>query len=163
MLSTAKFSCAAAALLALLPSCATIVKQGTQSVAVNSQPSGLDFVVKDPEGNVVGSGKTPKTVKLNTGAGYFKAATYTIQTKRGGKILGEQTITGTTSGWYFGNILIGGLVGLVIVDPLTGAMYSLPKDVTVSGRVIAEAGGRSLSIASIDTLNPGERAKLVRL
>ncbi len=162
MLSIAKFSCAAA-LLALLPSCATIVKQGTQSVAIDSRPSGLDFVVKDPEGKVVGSGKTPTTVKLNTGAGYFRPAVYTIQTKRGGKVLGEQTITGKTSGWYFGNILIGGLIGLVVVDPLTGAMYSLPKDVTVSGRVIASAGERSLSIASIDSLTPDQRAALVRL
>lgn len=163
MLSTVKFSCAAAALLALLPSCATIVKQGTQSVAINSQPSGLDFVVKDSEGNAVGSGKTPTTVKLDTGAGYFRAATYTIQTKRGAKVVGEQTITGKTSGWYFGNILIGGLIGFVVVDPLTGAMYSLPKDVNVSGGTIASSGERSLSIASIDSLTPYQRAALVRL
>lgn len=162
MLSTAKFSCAAA-LLALLPSCATIVKQGSQSVAINSQPSDLNFVVKDSEGNEVGNGKTPGTVKLNTGNGYFKPATYTIQTKRGAKVVGEQTITGTISGWYFGNILFGGLIGMVAVDPLTGAMYSLPKDVTVSNRVIASSGERSLSIASINTLTPDERAKLVRL
>jgi len=30
------------------------------------------------------------------------------------------------SGWYWGNILIGGLIGMLVVDPLTGAMYKLP-------------------------------------
>jgi hypothetical protein len=28
-------------------------------------------------------------------------------------------------GWYFGNLLFGGLIGLLIVDPATGAMYKL--------------------------------------
>jgi len=163
MLSTTKISCAAAALLALLPSCATIVKQGSQSVAISSQPSGLDFVVKDSEGNTVGSGKTPTSVKLGTGNGYFKPATYTIQTKRGAKVVGEQTITSTISGWYFGNILFGGLIGLVVVDPLTGAMYSLPKEANVSGPATASNSEHSLSIASIDSLTPDQRATLVRL
>ncbi len=29
------------------------------------------------------------------------------------------------NGWYFGNIIFGGLIGLIIVDPATGAMYRL--------------------------------------
>jgi len=29
------------------------------------------------------------------------------------------------NGWYIGNIVFGGLIGLLIVDPLTGAMYRL--------------------------------------
>lgn len=31
-------------------------------------------------------------------------------------------------GWYFGNILFGGLIGFLIVDPATGAMYTLKPD-----------------------------------
>lgn len=30
-------------------------------------------------------------------------------------------------GWYWGNILFGGLIGMLAVDPATGAMYKLPK------------------------------------
>lgn len=34
------------------------------------------------------------------------------------------------NGWYIANIVFGGLVGFLIVDPATGAMYSLsPNDV----------------------------------
>jgi hypothetical protein len=29
------------------------------------------------------------------------------------------------SGWYFGNIIFGGLIGMVIVDPLTGSMWNI--------------------------------------
>jgi len=162
MPSFTKITCTAA-LLGFLPSCATIIKQGSDTVAIQSQPSGLDFVVKDSEGNQVGSGRTPGSVTLSSGNGYFRPATYTIQTLRGRKVVGEQTITGKVSGWYFGNILIGGLVGMLIVDPLTGAMYALPDSVEVSGQSTVSTRGSTLTIASMDTLTPGQRAKLVRL
>ncbi len=35
------------------------------------------------------------------------------------------------NGWYWGNFAIGGLIGFLIVDPLTGAMYRI-KDEEVS-------------------------------
>lgn len=31
----------------------------------------------------------------------------------------------TLDGWYFGNLLFGGFIGMLIVDPATGAMYKL--------------------------------------
>ena len=31
-------------------------------------------------------------------------------------------------GWYWGNILFGGLIGMIIVDPATGAMYKLDTE-----------------------------------
>ena len=36
----------------------------------------------------------------------------------------ETKLTKKLNGWFVGNILIGGLIG-VIIDPITGAMYSL--------------------------------------
>jgi hypothetical protein len=42
----------------------------------------------------------------------------------------ETHVVSTIDGWYFGNILLGGLVGMLIVDPITGDMYTLsPMDV----------------------------------
>lgn len=29
------------------------------------------------------------------------------------------------SGWYFANIVLGGALAMVVIDPLTGAMYNL--------------------------------------
>ena len=29
------------------------------------------------------------------------------------------------NGWYWGNILLGGLIGMLVVDPSTGAMFKL--------------------------------------
>ncbi len=37
----------------------------------------------------------------------------------------------TLNGWYFGNLLFGGLLGLLIIDPATGAMYKLKQQTAV--------------------------------
>ena len=164
MFSVPKIACTAAlASLVFLPSCATIISQGTKKVSIESQPSGLEFIIKDAEGTEVKRGRTPEVVSLSTGAGYFKPANYTILTKRGGKVIAERNLMATVNGWYFGNILIGGLIGMLVVDPLTGAMYTLPKTADISSHATAASAGRTLSIASIETLTPEQRTNLVRL
>ena len=40
----------------------------------------------------------------------------------------EVHLQSKVSRWYFGNLLFGGMLGLVIVDPSTGAMYNLTPD-----------------------------------
>ncbi len=68
----------------------------------------------------------------------------------------ELTLSGTMSGWYIGNILFGGLIGMLVVDPQTGAMYRLePKSLEVTltplkGFVPVEASG--LRIVSLTDL-----------
>jgi hypothetical protein len=162
-LSKTAFIAAAGSTL-LLSSCATIFNRSNQPVNVTSQPSGLNFKVTDGSGATVASGTTPGEVRLDTSPGYFRAASYTFTFSKGGKTLGTRTLNASVSGWYVGNILIGGLIGLVVVDPLTGSMYTLPNDVEFTGSAIAATGdSRSLSIASIDQLTPAQRASLVRL
>ena len=86
-----------------------------------------------------------------------------MQVKRGNKVVGTHSVTAGLNGWYFGNILIGGLVGMLIVDPLTGAMYRMPATIHVDATALAQGESRSLTIASIETLSPEQRAKLVRI
>lgn len=55
------------------------------------------------------------------------------------------------SGWYFGNILFGGLIGMLIVDPATGAMWKLPENVNASVSPIATlSSGNGKTIQLID-------------
>lgn len=148
----------------LLSSCASIVSRASRDVSIQSNPSGLAFSIINASGETIHSGTTPQTVNLTARGGYFKAAKYTVQVKRGSKVVGSHQVTAGINGWYFGNILIGGLVGLVIVDPLTGAMYRLPASITVDAASVASTSGpRTLTIASVDTLTPEQRASLVRL
>ena len=157
---------AAASSAVLLSSCATVFNRSTQPVKVTSQPSGLAFTVTDNSGAKLVSGVTPGEVSLKTSNGYFRAASYTFTFQKGKKVVGMQTLNANVSGWYAGNILIGGLLGMLVIDPLTGAMYTLPDDVTFNGPALASidhpAAGH-LAIASIDQLSSAQRARLVRI
>jgi hypothetical protein len=150
----------------LLTNCASIVSKSSYPVTINSNPQGLSFVVTDVKTNsVISTGKSPQQVTLKASAGYFKPATYRIDVKKGSRVTASQEITATLDGWFFGNILLGGLIGMLIVDPLTGAMYKLPNEVTVGSTAVAgiQESTRSLQIVSIDTLTPAQRKQLVKI
>ena len=44
----------------------------------------------------------------------------------------SQTLQSSMDGWYWGNFLFGGLIGMLAVDPATGAMYKLPPGKTAN-------------------------------
>ena len=54
----------------------------------------------------------------------------------------DQTVTvdANVNGWYIaGNLVFGGLVGYLVVDPLTGAMWTLDtKDINVTMEPVKE-------------------------
>lgn len=149
----------------LLSSCASVFNRSNQPVKVTSQPSGLTFSVTDGDGAKVASGVTPGEVRLDTSPGYFRAATYTFTFSNGKKVLGTRTLNAHVTGWYAGNILIGGLIGMLVVDPLTGSMYTLPNDVDFSGQLasLEKAPAGSLAVLTTDQLTTAQRARLVRL
>ena len=112
----------------LLASCASIVDGGkTRPVSINSATTGQEFIIKNKAGKTVHRGTTPAIVNLNrSGSGYFEKEQYTIQLTDGS---GVASVKSSASGWYIaGNIVFGGLIGWLIVDPATGAMYNLKPD-----------------------------------
>ena len=110
----------------MLSGCATIVGDTTTPVTVASEPAGATYEVRDSTGLVVHRGVTPSMVTLKTGAGYFRSAKYSVLLRKEG--YGDQTVPleGNVSGWYWGNFVFGGIIGMFVVDPLTGAMFKLP-------------------------------------
>lgn len=113
--------------------CASIMCGSEKTVNINSHPPGADFTIKNAKGAVIVKDVAPTNVTLKRGGGWFKAADYQITfEKEGCKQMTVPISQGIESGWYFaGNILVGGIIGWVIVDPLTGAMYTI-EDVNVS-------------------------------
>ncbi len=112
-----------------LAGCATIITGTTQSVTIKSVPEAAAISITNRAGEKIHSGNTPVTVSLKRGAGYFKPESYKVNIQKEGFEPQEITISGQVTGWYFGNIIFGGLVtGMLIVDPLTGAMFSLSPD-----------------------------------
>ncbi len=114
----------------LLTGCATIVSGPIKPVYVRSIPNDINFTIRDENGKTLFTGKTPIIVQLPTSDGYFDGATHSISfyDEQNNKI-GYSTIDSDINGWYFGNLIFGGIiVGMLIVDPLTGSMWTLPRE-----------------------------------
>lgn len=149
----------------LLSGCASIVSDSTYPVAINSSPSNAYFVVKNKKGIEINSGTTPTTLVLESGAGFFSAASYTIVMKKEGYTEQVVEIKATLDGWYIGNILFGGIIGLLIVDPATGAMWKLPEVqyISLGNKGTAELSSGELNIVSIDSISQDDRSNLIRV
>ncbi|UYO73595.1 hypothetical protein M0220_11970 [Halomonas qinghailakensis] len=121
---------AAIATVSLMTGCATIVGEKEQSITINSSPSNANVIITDERSMQVHSGNTPTTVQLRKSDGsYFGGKTYTVEIAKEGYESRTMMINSSPNGWYIGgNIIFGGLIGWLIVDPLTGAMYNLTPD-----------------------------------
>lgn len=148
-------------------SCASIVSKTARQITINSSPDNADFIIKDERGVVVHQGKTPATVTLKTGAGYFKGKEYTVLIRKEGFEEQSVVIRNELNGWYLGNILFGGLIGLLIVDPLTGAMWTLtPQDINLNlnqKRAGSDNDALTLNVVLLQDLPQGLRDKMVRI
>lgn len=113
----------------LFPACASIVSKSEWPVAIKSTPDKAEFVISNKTGGQVHSGTTPATIILPAKAGYFSGEAYKIVYSRTGFSTTTSSLETSLNGWYLGNLLFGGLIGLLIVDPLTGAMWRLPDEV----------------------------------
>ncbi len=108
----------------LLSSCATIFTKSTYPLSINSNPI-AKISVTDKKGKEIYLGNTPATVPLKAGAGFFSKAEYQVKFTAPGYEEKIVPVTFKIEGWYFGNILFGGIIGMLIVDPATGAMWKL--------------------------------------
>jgi len=126
--------------LLLLTSCATIVSGSRYDVAIESQPSGADIVVRDKHGNTVHVGKTPATVALAADAGYFSRARYTVDASMNGYQARQGVMEAELNSWYWGNILWPGVLGLLVFDPLGGGMWELKDKLVIELTPATEAG-----------------------
>ena len=148
--------------------CASIVHGGNRDIAVRSDPKGAYFeVFKDGSEVAVTSGTTPMTISLDPKGGYFRGQTYRLRFEMPGYQGAEVTLRPSMSGWYFGNILFGGLIGMVIVDPLTGSMWNLAPEEIDQGLYPAAGpvtdDSTSVTVALLSEIPLEQRDKLVRI
>ena len=115
---------------AIASGCASIIGKGAAEVLnVRSTPDQATVVITDESGSKIFEGKTPTNIPLEKKKGYFSGKTYFLKISKEG--YADKTITVNTkaNGWYIGgNFLFGGLIGWLIVDPLTGAMWTLDTE-----------------------------------
>ena len=109
--------------------CATIITDSYQMISVTSAPSGAEVSIYNRANYPIASGKTPMRAHLDKGAGFFSAERYRLEINKAGYQPVQASITARPSGWYLaGNVVFGGLIGWLIVDPATGAMWVLTPE-----------------------------------
>ena len=90
------------ALTLLVSSCATIVSGSKQNVKFTSNPSTATIFIDEVE-----VGKTPFEIKL------ARKSEHSVLIKLEGYQTYETKLTKKFNGWYIGNILFGGLIGII--------------------------------------------------
>lgn len=102
-------------------SCATIVNGTHQPVAFSSNPEGAEVFV-----NGTARGVTPTTVDLPR-----SSSDSTVVFKKVGYQDTTENLHTSISGYYFLNIILGGVIGLVL-DALDGAWYGYDNSVAAN-------------------------------
>ncbi|NOT54409.1 MAG: hypothetical protein HOP18_07380 [Deltaproteobacteria bacterium] len=146
--------------------CASIVGKSAYPVAITSQPDQADISITDESGKTIFTGKTPTTVTLNTKAGYFSGKDYTVTFTKPGYAKHTAHIRRGVSGWYIaGNLVFGGLIGWLIVDPLTGAMWTLDEQTTatLSPQTSLQDSPATLQVVLLDVVPDSLRARMIKV
>ena len=128
--------------LPLLAGCASIMHGTTQQVAVSSSPTGAQVTV-----NAMERGTTPVIADLK------RKDNHVIKVTMDGYQPFEMALTRSVSGWVWGNIVFGGLIGLA-VDAITGGLYKVaPEQVTAElkadGALLQMAEGNELMLLTV--------------
>jgi uncharacterized protein YceK len=104
-----------------LTGCGSIMHGTTQGVGLASSPTNAKITIDN-----VAKGNTPVITELT------RKDTHIIKLELAGFMPYETTITRKVSGWVWGNIVFGGLVGLA-VDAISGGLYELsPSEVNAA-------------------------------
>ena len=103
----------------MLNGCASIVHGVSQKETFKSVPNGAQVKIDGQS-----YGNTPVTAKLK------RKKTHLVDINLPGYQPAQFRLDKRVSGWFFGNLLLGGVVGIV-VDSVDGAIYTLePSELT---------------------------------
>ena len=153
--------------LTALNSCASIVSKSNWPVHVACDPAGATVTITNRSGRQVYKGTTPAMLSLRSGAGFFRKESYMVKFEFEGYATQEIPLECKVNGWYWGNLVIGGLLGFLVIDPATGAMYKLETPI-VDARLSRNSTGstdgeRGLKISNINDLPKSMVKDLVRI
>jgi hypothetical protein len=115
-------SATALGILGLLSGCASIMSGRHAEVRIESFPSNANVAIRDHRGLEVASLHTPGVARLKRNRQAFLPARYTATIEAPGYQPAQVPIGSTVNPWVLGNVLLGGLPGLV-VDGATGAAW----------------------------------------
>jgi hypothetical protein len=109
--------------------CASIISGRHADVTFQSNAPHAHVVVRDKRGMEVANAATPSTIALKRKDKFIFPARYMATFEAPGYQPAEVPIHSTVNPWILGNVVVGGIPGLV-VDNVTGAVWK-PCDSTV--------------------------------
>lgn len=104
------------AVAVLATGCASIMHGTSQDVGISSSPTNAKVTV-----DKIAQGQTPVVAKLS------RKDNHIVRLEMDGYAPAEMTLTRGVSGWVWGNVVFGGLVGLA-VDAVSGGLYKLTPE-----------------------------------
>lgn len=144
--------------------CATIVHSGPRAVPIASSPPGAKVSIYDRSNRLVMMNTTPFVAQLPIKSGYFKSQSYRLDFELPGHTPVSAQLNSSVSGWYFANLLFGGVIGMLIVDPLTGAMFNLTPEKIEQSLTPAQAdtihSGKGILVVLTSQVTDGERSQM---
>ena len=117
----------------LLTACGTIMHGTSLDLGISSSPTNATVMIDNAE-----AGMTPIIGKLS------RKDNHIIRIQLAGYQPFEGTVTRKVSGWVWGNIVFGGLIGLA-VDAISGGLYALTPE-QIAGQLTKQ--GASLAPAA---------------
>jgi hypothetical protein len=149
-----KIKLIAVASILIMTCCASIVSKSSWPITINSSPSEAKISIKDKKGVEIYTGSTPATLKLKSGSGFFSKARYQVTFEKVGYEKKVVPVEFKLNGWYFGNIIFGGPLGLLIIDPATGAMFKLETEFLneTLTKSVANADTKELKLLDINKI-----------
>lgn len=110
--------------------CASVVHSGPRKIPIASEPPGAKVSIYTIKDVLVTSQTTPFVAHLSPRRHFFRGQTYRVVFEKEGFEPAEVKLEPKVSPWYLGNLLLGGPLGLFVIDPATGAMFNLkPNEV----------------------------------
>jgi hypothetical protein len=101
--------------------CATIVSGRTQDVMIRSNPPGATVKIDE-----IVTGTTPMVANL------LRKKRHSIHMAKTGYVDVSYATTRGFNWWYIGNLVFGGIIGL-LVDPISGSIFSVePEEINAS-------------------------------
>lgn len=144
-------------LLALIfVGCATIMTGTRQDISIDSRPPRANVVVKTAGGMPVFSGTTPASCKLDKNKEYI--VIISMEGYREERLMIGQKL----QPWVIGNLLCGGVLGL-IVDAVSGAIWKLEPETIYVELVTAYRDGEPVYLCTLKAFDENGRMRVLEV
>jgi hypothetical protein len=113
--------------------CASVISGREADIAIKTNPPRAHVMIQNEKGETVANAMTPTKVSLKRSNGIFKKAPrYSAVIQKQGYQTAKVKIDPKLNPWVFGNVVLGGVIGLA-ADSATGAIWNYkPNDIDQS-------------------------------